>query len=222
MASISVTRLQTIDSEDLTPIVRHALESPYARVLNWQSVPLTGGLGHTVTSGIGIYRFFGTAQIEDQVLPWSVVIKTRSSASKQVIHDPTSLHYWKRELLIYQCRLFDDVGVGFALPRCYGTVEHEDGEQWLWLEYIEESKEIWPLERFGLAARHLGQFNAASLLHNWPVYPWFSSGFMREWPASQASVLQDLHRWIKQPHSWLTLSAADRILCLYQERDRFQ
>jgi hypothetical protein len=222
MDPISPTRLQTIDSEDLTPIVRQALNSPNARVLDWQSTALIGGSAHAVTGGIGIYRFFGTAQIEDQVLPWSVVLKARSSASKQAVHDPTSLHYWRRELLIYQCRLFDDVGGGFALPCCYGAVEHENGEQWLWLEYIEESKEIWPLERFALAARHLGQFNAASLLHHWPVYSWFSSGFMREWPASQAPVLQELHQWIKQPHSWLTPSDADRILCLYQERDRFQ
>lgn len=217
-----IARLQTVDREVLTPLVCSALSHPTAQVLDWQYTSLTGGLAHQATGGLGIYRFFGSAQVHEQVLPWSLVLKVRNGASARAIHEPTSFHYWKREMYVYQCQQLGDVGGGFATPRCYDVVEYADGEQWLWLEYIAEPQELWTLERFQTAARHLGQFNAVSLLHKWPIHPWLSSGLTRGWPESQAPLLQELHHWIKQPNSWLTHSSADRILSLYQDREQFQ
>lgn len=89
------TALETVDREVLTPVVRQALRSSAAEVLAWQARP--GGLVFTPQTG-GVHRFDGTARLGDQTVPWSVVLKV---AMPFGLDDPTSSHYWKRELLAY-------------------------------------------------------------------------------------------------------------------------
>ena len=58
--------------------------------------------------------------------------------------------------------MLNDLVGDLVAPRCMGIVEYPDKESWLWLEDIGESGDgVWSLERYGLAARHLGQFNGA-------------------------------------------------------------
>jgi hypothetical protein len=64
-----------------TPPVRQALDSPQAEVLERLYEPLRGGIGHLMAGKLGIYRFFGLAQTQDQILSWALVLKAISNFS---------------------------------------------------------------------------------------------------------------------------------------------
>ena len=66
-------RLRSIDRETLNPLVRQALDSQSARVIEWQRCLLHGG-----TTRDPVCRFTGTAWAEGQVVPWSLILKARS------------------------------------------------------------------------------------------------------------------------------------------------
>jgi hypothetical protein len=57
----------------------------------------------------------------------------------------------------------------------------------LWLERVAEGSDTaqhWGLDRFGLAARHLGRFGAAGLAEDAalaPVHPWLATDWLRRW-----------------------------------------
>ena len=54
----------------------------------------------------------------------------------------------------------------------------------MWLAEVTDEIGEWPLERYGLAARHLGQFNGAYLVGKQiPNQPWVSQGWLRGWVA---------------------------------------
>ena len=61
--------------------------------------------------------------------------------------------------------------------------EHPNDEWRIWLEDIQETPKTWTVERHGIAARHLGQFNGAYLTGR-PLpaeQPWLYRGRAREW-----------------------------------------
>jgi hypothetical protein len=61
--------------------------------------------------------------------------------------------------------VLDTVRGDFAAPACYGVDEPGDGTARLWLEHVDEAVgPDWPLQRFALAARHLGRFSGRYLL----------------------------------------------------------
>lgn len=80
-------------------------------------------------------------------------------------------------MLVYQSDLHADLPGGLAAPRCLGITEQVAEEFWLWLEDLgEEEEPAWPLERYALAARHLGEWNGAYLVQRpLPPQPWLSS-----------------------------------------------
>jgi hypothetical protein len=51
----------------------------------------------------------------------------------------------------------------------------------MWLEEVlEQIGQQWPLEQYGVVARHLGQFNGAYLVDGLlPNWPWLSLGWLR-------------------------------------------
>ena len=72
---------------------------------------------------------------------------------------------------------------GIAAPRCLGVVEHADDEPWMWLEDVTGEPALrWPLERFEVAAYHLG------LMHGW---------FLAGGPLPDSDWL-DTGRWLRQ------------------------
>jgi hypothetical protein len=87
-----------------------------------------------------------------------------------------------------------------------------------------EEMETWPLERYGLAARHLGQFNGAYLVgRSWPDEPWLSTGRVRDWLAESEATLRNLrslsqHRLVRL---WFKGDSIERTLRLWGEQAAF-
>jgi hypothetical protein len=143
----------------------------------WRTSRLAPG---AVRLGGGIHRLTGA--------DWSLVLKVvvrhaRADRGGDRVDEPGHFFYWRREPLAYASGLLDDLP-GVRAPRCRGVEERADGSYWLWLEDVVESDGAeWPLERYAVAARHLGRFGAA-FLGRPPAYPWLSSGYL--WSAEPA------------------------------------
>jgi hypothetical protein len=153
-------------------------------------------------------------------VPWSLVLKWFRPVGRD---DPTWLTYWRREILAYRSGLLEELPGGVAAPRCFGTTELPDGAVGLWLEEIVETQPgRWPLERFALAARHLGQFNGHYLrTGDVPVQPWLGSDYLRRYAADRPQWVEAVGRVLEQPivgRHW-TREMVDATLRLYGERD---
>jgi hypothetical protein len=194
--------VETIDRATLTPVVRKALRSDTAEVMEWECRPIYGA-GFIA----GIFRFSGRARDQGSDVPWSLILKSinTTAASPDLAH----YRYGLREVFVYQSGLLDDLPGGLAAPACYSTVQPSDDVFWIWLEDIREVGDIcWPLDAYGCTARHLGQFNGAYLAGTpLPAYRWLSRNWLRMWlnfwmsPTQQIPIFSDLpvHRRLTPP-----------------------
>ena len=192
------TQVKAIDQAALTLIVRRYLDSATLEIHNWSCRPVQGGAGDGGTGASGIYRFAGHGQERDETRSWSLILKACSS---QLGGDNASdWNYWKRELLAYQSGFLADLPGGLAAPRCLG-VEQSADLFWLWLEEItDDIGPKWPLERYALAARHLGQFNGAYLVGQpLPSFPWLSTGWLRSLVPQAAPFVAKLSDPLRHP-----------------------
>ncbi|MCP4401225.1 MAG: hypothetical protein GY801_28495, partial [bacterium] len=134
-------------------------------------------------------------------------------------------NYYKREFSAYQSGWFDDLPGSLAAPRSVGTVEHPDGTCWIWLEDITDNiGPQWPLEHYGIVARHIGQFNGAYLTGRLlPSWPWLSSGWLRGFVEQNAPALPLLQHSLNHPlvRRWLPGDVGDKLLSLWGERAIF-
>jgi hypothetical protein len=224
-------RLRAVDADVLTPLVQQALDTPTAELLNWEQLALGGGIAHASQGVLARLRFRGEARVQGQVMPWSLVLKVFAPPPGYANDDPTAWNYWKREALAYKSGMVAhldggllDGGLldgGLAAPRCFAIVEYPDEETWVWMEYIAEESKTWPLERYQLAARHLGHFNGAYLVGRpLPDYPWLNQRHSFQWLQMGIPGLQDLPRLSQSQWTWLTEESTQRTLRLYAECDR--
>ncbi len=227
--------LDALDRDSLILPVRRVLADEAAELIDWQHEPL----GYTVRTPVsgGIYRLSGRARTHDGVRPWSLILKiARSPAGgnwpdgRRVPAgwgaDPAHTQYWQREALAYRSGLLDDLPGDLVAPHCFGVDERGEDTIWLWLEAVHETeRRPWPLARYGLAARHLGQFNGAYLAGRpIPTQLWLNRGFLRAWSAETANVAL-----IEQADTWthpfvrraFPKPVAERLLRLYAEREDF-
>jgi len=209
-------QLAAIDRAVLAPLVRSALNSDSVEVIDWHCEQLHGGAG----AGNAVYRFAGQGRDQGQGVPWSLILKTLQPQVPG--DDPSAWNYYKREAVAYQSGWLDDLPGGLAAPRCFDVIEHPDGTCWIWLEDVrDEIGPHWPLEHYGLVARHLGQFNGAYLVDlPLPSWPWLSSGWLRQVIENSASALPLLrdsldHALIRR---WMPGDAAHRYFRLWEER----
>ena len=188
-----------------------------AEVTTWHHAPLEGAFGHAY----GVFRFAGQARTGAKARAWAVVLKVIGPAEGS--HDPVAHDYWKREALAYASGLLDSLPGGLAAPRCLGVVEQPDQETWIWLEDVAEPEPAWPLERYGLAARHLGRFNGAYLT-GWPLpdVPWLSTGPLRARVAMGEPGVPELRRLSRHPlfEGLMPGDSLDRCLALWAARER--
>ena len=217
MSSDFERRVWAVNLAVLTPLVRRALSTDQVEVLERSCQPIGGGFSEAL-----IYRFAGQARTPDGLMPWSLILKALSPAST-TNQEPASPEYWKREALIYQSGLLDTLPTGLAAPRCCGVVEQAGDEVWLWLEALVDEERIWSLDRYGLAARHLGQFNGASLVGRAvPHDVWLAREQRRERLALAEPGIRDLRHLLS--HRVFTnvfpQDTAERILRLWAERER--
>jgi hypothetical protein len=116
-----------------------------------------------------------------------------------------------------------DLPGGLAAPRCFGVIEHQDGSCWLWLEDVKDDLgPHWPLEHYGLVARHAGQFNGAYLVDGpLPTWPWLSSGWLRHLVERCAPAMPLLRDSLDNAliRRWLPGDAGDRFFGLWEERE---
>ncbi|NJN53646.1 MAG: hypothetical protein HC804_02140, partial [Anaerolineae bacterium] len=156
-------------------------------------------------------------------VPWSLILKAigTSSIGRQ---ESSDWSYWKREALVFQSGLLDDLSGDLVAPRCFGVDEYSSQEFWIWLEDIPEQAEAsWSLERYGLAARHLVQFNGPYFMGQpLPEASWFSTGRVRSYLARAKPIILDLPSISKHPlvQCWLTRDSVERILQLWADQDR--
>jgi hypothetical protein len=216
-SEIQAAQLAAIDQATLTPLVQSALSSKTVEVINWECEQLDGGAG----LGTAIYRFSGRAQDQGQKVPWSLILKTLCPAEDNA--HISAWDYYKREVDAYRSGWLEELPGGLAAPRCFEVIEHQDGSCWMWLEDVaDEIGSPWPLEQYGLVARHLGQFNGAYLVDRpVPSWPWLSSGWLRQVIESSASAIPLLrdsldHALIRR---WMPGDAADRYFRLWEERE---
>jgi hypothetical protein len=209
-------QLAAIDQAALTPLVQSALSSKTVEVMDWDYERPHGGAG----AGNAIYRFSGQGRDQGQTVPWSLILKTLQPQVPG--DDPSAWNYYKREAVAYQSGWLDDLPGGLAAPRCFDIIERPDGTCWIWLEDVrDEIGPHWPLEHYGLVARHLGQFNGAYLVDlPLPSWPWLSSGWLRQVIENSASALPLLrdsldHALIRR---WMPGDAAHRYFRLWEER----
>lgn len=225
MTNEFATRLKAVDQTTLTPLVRNALENDMAEVVDWNYQLLTGGMAQEMGHSYGLYRFSGIARIKGEIVSWSLVLKATGQLElpEWGTDIPSHYGYWKREVLAYQSGLLDDLPDGLVAPRCFGVVEYPNEEFWVWLEDIaEETESTWSLERYGLAARHLGQFNGAYFVGRpLPEEPWLSTGRVRDWLDMGEPAILDLRNLSQHPlaQRWLRGDSVERILQLWTERE---
>jgi hypothetical protein len=210
--------VESIDRNTLTPLVRQALGNDTVEVADWKAEQL-----HASATRARIFRVSGRARDQCQMVPWSLILKTMPVVADR--DDPPGTHYWKREVLAYQSGLLDALPGGIVAPRCQGVIEQPRGAFWLWLEDVTDAiGPRWPMEHYGVVARHLGQFNGAYLMgHPIPAYSWLSRGWLRGWMARVAPGVELLRNSLGHPlvRRLYPPSATRDILDLWENREAF-
>jgi hypothetical protein len=165
------------DEGALTPVIRSVLDSDSASIIEWSVTPL--GSNDVHFGGGALFLVSGSADDRGVRRPWSVVLKPIARVDEDRAMDPSDTPddyaYWKREPLAYASGVLEDLPGRLDAPRCLGVVERGPELYWIWLEHLARN-DAWPIERYGVAARHLGAFNGtyqAGEPH--PIVEWMAS-----------------------------------------------
>jgi hypothetical protein len=212
-------QLAAIDRATLTALVQRALGSKTVEVVNWQFQQLHGGLA----AGSAVFRFSGQGRDRGQTIAWSLILKVLRPDVGSA--DASAWNYYRREADAYQSGWLDDLPGGLSAPRCFGVRDHRDGTCWIWLEEVaEEIGPQWPVEHFGVVARHLGQFNGAYLAGRpLPDWSWLSSDWLRHYIEQSAPVIEPLRNALASPwgRRWLPEKDVGQYFRLWAERELY-
>lgn len=207
--------LDTLDRDQLTDILR-TIRGNDSRVREWHVIPISNG-----TSGIPVYRVEGVGDDSEGVFRWSVILKSIRNISRGIEYD-LSDPFWKREALVYASGLLDDLPGGLRGPRCLKIVEVSEREIGLWLEDVgDEWSEKWSLERYGLAAYHLGQFNGSFVVgRRVPAEDWLGRNQWEETVdlARDSISTLDIHRADRRVAQIYSAELVCQLLQLWGER----
>ena len=222
-ASTQPKYLSTIDEKTLTPFVQRALNLDNVEVDRWHYERVYGGAGDVGDVLSGIFRFTGTARDQEMEVDWSLILKVVGTTA--VENDPSKTRYWKREVLAYQSGHLDNLSSNLVAPRFFGTTEFSESVIGLWLEdLIDSVGPKWPLEQYGVAARHLGQFNGAFLMEQTlPDWPWLIRNRLRDFMHGEqvGRKFNQLRQSLDDPQTqrwFLDVEDAGRILQLWEDR----
>lgn len=211
--------LLTLDSAQLTPIVRKAVGHQSVELIDWQTQLVHGG----ATKNASVYEISGHAHAHGRSLPWSVMLKVwhwREGAD-----DPTQRNYWKREALAYQSGLLDKLPSVLRAPRCFAVNELPGTASYLWLDKVaDEDAARWEIPDFARVALHLGVFNGTYVVvRPLPTYPWLSRNWLRSWVNFCAAAIKELPQTLSHPlvRQHYPTQLADGLLRLWAEREHF-
>ena len=188
-------KLAALTPSALASPVRRALGSDTVEVNGWE-VELVKGRGGDSMEGLGVYRLSGGGRDRGRDVQWSMMLKIVRPAENEM-----TSHAGTREVLAYQSGFLHDLPGGLAAPRCFGILEQEDGAFWMWIEEIvDEVGDEWPVERYGLAARHLGQLNGTYLAGRpLPDFAWLSRKWLRKYTSQYATSVGELDGNLAHP-----------------------
>jgi hypothetical protein len=198
-------QLQSIDSAMLTPLVRQALGSKTVEVAGWKIQEVHAGWSYGSAGDSFIHRVSGHARDRGEAVAWSLILKVLSPPADR--GQPADFNYWRREADAYASGFLDDLPGGLATPRCFGVEDQPGGDCWIWMEDVADrfrsADDIgpkWPLEHYGVVARHLGQFNGAYLTGQPPPsHPWLSRGWTRHEITREAPAIAMLQESLGHP-----------------------
>ena len=188
-----------IDEIRLRHVVENSTGCPILGQLSWQVEPIDHLRINLMTTGL--YRISGDGS---KYVLWSVILKIVAlkppdpDSPFNSSDDPAHWNYWKRESLAYQSSWLSQQGCSLAVPRCLAVDDSHPNEIWMWLEDIPGTlASVWPLERYELAARHLGQYQGAYLMGRpLPQETWLVRDYLRaRFTAPPPKALDDHVRW---------------------------
>ncbi|WP_136591347.1 phosphotransferase [Salinigranum halophilum] len=165
-------RVKQVTAETLNPAVRTALGDDAATLTDWSTERLHGGVGGGY-GGTALYRFSGRAISDNASADWSVILKILAERDEE---PPTATTYWRRELDFYQSDIPAQLrksGNRFVPAELYEVQTIPGESTWLWLEDLDDVFDgDWPLEQYGRAATHLGEFSGTCCTGEVPTAPW--------------------------------------------------
>jgi hypothetical protein len=216
-----------IDPSELLPPLRRMFGSDDVTVVDYECQRPRGTVGTTSAS---IMRVCGNAVVDGQPCPWSMIRKSLVALPPGQVDPygcpvvvPSGLSYWKREFYLYQSGLLDGLPHGLAAPRCFHAEERPDGCV-IWMEEILDEIPIWPLERHGLAARHLGLLSGLYLTERAaPDFPWLTTRIVQQKESRNRGFFERMdelrqHEIVRR--GWPDDVAAG-IQRIWRERERF-
>ena len=223
MSDESAMQPECIDSEVLTPLVRQALGSATVEIISWDAQQIYGGVSFGSAGGSAIHRVSGRGRDQSRTIEWSLILKVLHPPADR--GQPSDWDYWRREVDAYASGLLDDLPGGLSAPHCFGVVEHLDETCWIWMEDIADNiGPKWPLEHYGVVARHLGQFNGAYLTERTiPSWPWLSRGWVRDEIVHAEPAITQLRNSVDHPvvRRAFPPDVLDALLHSWAERKRF-
>lgn len=216
----------TIETAELIAALQNMFETDDVTLDSWQQHAPKGAIG---MSAGAVSRLTGAATVGGVQRSWSLIRKgltppqSRQASTSHELENPSGINYWKREFSIYRSGLLDELPVPMAAPRCYHATETDAGCT-VWLEEVRDELPVWPLERFGLAARSLGAFNGLYLTQRpIPDYPWFTEEIDRQREQKNRKSLGRVDELRQQPivrRGWPE-DVIEGILRISQERELF-
>jgi len=191
------------------------LHEPLQRLLgregaltDWHVDPLRT----SVTLATQTYRVRGHWQERSGTIGWSMVLKVLRAGTEAL-----------REVQAYRSGLLDSPHAGLAMPRCLDVAECDDGSKHLWLTDVgDDSYGVWPLQRYAVAARHLGLWSGTHAAEVLADVPWLAHHWLRDWIAASAPALEELPRLLGHPLVRIAYPepAARRVLALWDAHER--
>ena len=191
--------LREIDDAALLGPLAAAFGSASVELLTWHLQPIHYAFNQSTG---GLYRLAGKARRAGATHDWSMILKVVHTSDGPFggSNDPAHPNYWKRELLMYESGMLEEIP-GIRAPRCFGVDHVDRGTAWIWLEDIADHVgSSWPAHRYEGAARRLGEFNGAYLNGRpLPTEDHLSRQWLRGFVDGLAPAFADMHEVRNHP-----------------------
>jgi len=134
-----------LSPEMLESVLQRVFKVPSATPVKFSIKALKPGAGNPTS--LGVYRVWGTAQLESQVLPFTVVVKHLANGLPYMdASAPTHWNYWRREMEFFESPLVERIPASIGFPEYLGQTTLNDGSALFWntdLGDLNKSKWTW-------------------------------------------------------------------------------
>ncbi|UNK20278.1 phosphotransferase [Paenibacillus sp. N3/727] len=145
----------------------------------------------------GIYHLYGFLETNKEQLPWSIILKVIKPDSEEK-DDIKHHNYWRREALLFESKLLDNLSGYIKAPNTYLVEEQNDGTIWLWMEQV-NGLFAHSQEQFNFIAHRLGMFNAEYLTAKAiPDEIWVCKSWLKSWTTSSRKYAANPESYINQ------------------------